>query len=143
MRNPVTSANQGPVNSWINHLLDNQPTSTWFNTPDVSNAIPVNLIESEELFEIELVAPGFQKEDFKINIDGGRLNIGAQIDVKNSNDIYIKKEYEKDSFEKVFKVPKSVDTERIEAKYENGILGLKLWKKPELVPQPPKSIKIQ
>lgn len=91
----------------------------------------VNVAESEKDFAIELSAPGFKKDDFKINVDNGILSISAETkreeEEKDKN--YTRREFRYDSFNRSFTLPDNVNDEKIDAKYEDGVLKLSLAKK--------------
>ncbi len=98
---------------------------------DVLNFPPVNIIEKPSLFQIELAAPGFEKSDFIIKLDGNILNISTEKkEEKNEeSDKLIRKEFTSKSFKRSFTIDEKIDAEKIVAKYENGILKLELPKK--------------
>lgn len=105
----------------------------------------VNIKESEKQFNIELAVPGFNKEDFKISMDGDVLNISAQKQTEDekNEEKYTRKEYSYNAFSRSFTLPANANSESIQAKYENGILMLELAKK-ELPGNPnKKTIQIQ
>jgi HSP20 family protein len=93
---------------------------------------------------LEVVAPGFQKEDFKINLDNNTLTISAEKkeETENQNEKFIRKEYKQQSFKRSFTIDENVDAENISAKYVNGVLTLNLAKKQEVKPSV-KEISIQ
>lgn len=117
------------------------------NTSSTNTTIPlVNIKETADNFEVEMAAPGMNKEDFKVEVDGNVLTITSER--KNENEIkegdrYTKREFSYQSFQRSFQLPKEVvDSEKIEAKYENGVLRLLVPKKEEAKPRPPKMIQI-
>jgi HSP20 family protein len=66
---------------------------------------------------------------------------------KNENETkegetYTRREYSYQSFSRSFTLPKTVDAEKISAKYENGVLSLAIPKKEEAKPKPVKQITI-
>jgi HSP20 family protein len=98
------------------------------------NTLPaVNVKETEAGFQLEVAAPGLKKEDFKINLNENRLVISAQQETQNeeTNEKYARKEFSYTSFQRAFVLPKSVDGEKIEASYADGILHVTLPKKEE------------
>jgi HSP20 family protein len=110
---------------------------------------PVNVKEKDGSYLLELIAPGFEKADFKINIDNDLLTISTekknaeQKDNGNQqNEKYIRKEYNNRSFKRSFTLDEKVDATKIEANYVNGILTLNLPKK-EAVKAAVKEITIQ
>lgn len=111
-----------------------------FNT-----AIPaVNIKENESGFGIELAAPGRLKEDFKIEIDHNVLTISTEsrTEKEETKEKYTRKEFGYSSFRRTFTLPETVNTESINATYENGVLQVALPKKEESLPKPKRSIEI-
>ncbi len=96
--------------------------------------VPVNIKESEKNYSIEVVAPGFEKTDFKVDIDKDILTISAEKkdEAKNEGENEIRKEYSYRSFKRSFTVDEKIDGAAIEAKYVNGILTLNLPKREEV-----------
>ena len=94
------------------------------------NLPAVNIIEKDDKFLIELAAPGLRKEDFKINIENGILQIDSesQREVEEEKDNYTRKEFNYSSFSRSFTLPENASEENIAANYENGVLKLKLQK---------------
>jgi HSP20 family protein len=95
---------------------------------------PVNIIEKENDYQLELIAPGMNKEDFKINLDNNTLTISAESkdEVLKENEKQIRKEYRYPSFKRSFTIDENIDAENIAAKYINGVLTLNLPKKVEV-----------
>jgi len=105
----------------------------------------VNIKESDEAFEVEVAAPGMQKEDFKITLDGNLLTISSSKEDKEEENggNFTRREFSYQSFQRSFELAKDVvDDENIEAKYENGVLRLTIPKK-EGTTQSPRLIEIQ
>lgn len=93
-----------------------------------------NLIKHDDHAEIHLFVPGREKDDFKINLDNEVLNIYAEPKEIESGD-YIQQEYEVGEIDRNFQISDIIDTEKIEAKYEAGILRLSLPFKEEQQPK--------
>ena len=108
------------------------------------NLPPVNIHENKDGFHLELVAPGLKKDDFKVNLDKGLLTISYEKKTENENSDYKthRREFSIASFKRSFNVDDVVNTENIQAKYEDGVLKLYLPKKEE-VKALPKEINIQ
>lgn len=107
------------------------------------NVPPVNIHENNEGFTLELVAPGLKKEDFKVNLDKGLLTISYEkkSETENNNHKTHRREFNFTSFKRSFRVDDVINTEAIQAKYEDGVLKLNLPKKEE-VKALPKEINI-
>lgn len=103
----------------------------------------VNIYEEPERFRMEVAAPGYRKEDFNVSIDNDLLKISVN---KENNTVegetYTRCEFLTGSFERTFVVGKAIDTSKIDARYENGILTIYLSKRDEAKPQKPKTIKV-
>jgi HSP20 family protein len=130
---------EGILNNWLN--------DEFIGIPSIDHSIktlpPVNLIESKESYTIELSAPGFDKDDFKIELDNFNLSVSLGIDDKLNESVqYIKREYNYSSFKRSFKLAKYSDINKIDASYVNGILTIQIPKTKEAIPLPIKSIKI-
>src|SRR6478609_7057786 len=119
----------------------NQPINRSFNglVEDILNELPtafgksfrenvvvplVNIKETKEGYDLELVAPGRNKEDFKISLEKNILTISSEIASQESNteDKQVRKEFNFQPFKRSFTVDDKIATDKIEAKYENGLL---------------------
>lgn len=118
----------------------------WFGGMEnaVGTAPAVNIRENERDFELELAVPGRKKSDFDIEIDKDILTISSE--VKNESETkeenYTRREFAFTSFKRAFTLPKTVDNDRIEANYENGLLRFVLPKKEEALPKPKRMIEL-
>ncbi len=90
-------------------------------------SVRVNVAESKDDYKIELVAPGFDKKDIKLEIDQGVLKVSANPEVEEKPE-YLRNEFKRSSFERAFELPDHVNAKKIEAKYESGILRVVLPK---------------
>jgi len=98
-----------------------------------SNLPSVNLKETDKKIEIELAAPGLQKEDFKIEIDHNRLTISSEKqdekEETSKKDNHYRKEFSYQSFSRSFNLPDYIDENHINANYKDGILHVDIAKK--------------
>lgn len=114
----------------------------FFNAGNGNTPWPLaNIKTSENDFLIQLSAPGFKKEDFKIEIHENTLTIATDV-VSDVEETYARKEFQISSFSRSFKLPRTVNTDAISASYENGILSLKLPKLEEAKSKEPRLIEI-
>ena len=119
------------------------------NFSDTNTTIPkVNIKETPENFEVEVAAPGMDKNDFKVELDGNVLTISSEkTKQETENDKgskYFRREFSYESFQRTFNLEKDVvDSDKIEAKYNNGLLQLTIPKKEEAKQKPPKQILVQ
>lgn len=103
-----------------------------------------NIVENEKDFRIELAAPGLEKKDFKIEVSNGILSVSAEKEKeeKEEKENYRRREFSYSSFSRSFALPDNSLPDKIDAKYENGILRLSLPKKEVTVSKPKKEIKV-
>jgi HSP20 family protein len=90
----------------------------------------VNVQETDESFVVELMAPGFNKEDFKVTTENGLLTIEATIENEDEekNENYTRREFTFNSFSRSFTLPENIELDNINAKYDKGMLVLVLAK---------------
>jgi HSP20 family protein len=105
----------------------------------------MNIKEHDRNFEIELAAPGFSKEDFKISIEEDILRISGEQQGKEEEkeDEYTRQEFRYRTFERSLALPETIDFDQeLKATYKDGILKLNLLKKEVTKPTPKKVIEV-
>jgi HSP20 family protein len=116
------------------------------NFSSTNTTLPsVNIKETTDDFEVELAAPGFQKADFKIELNQDVLSIVSDKKVENETregQQFTRREFSYQSFNRTFTLPNSADGNKIKAKYENGLLKIFIPKKEEAKPKPARQIAI-
>ena len=98
---------------------------------DVLGFPPVNIAESEKTYHLEVAAPGMEKTDFSIKLEGNQLIVTGAKKEEAQNELVksIRKEFSNKAFKRSFTLDEKIDFENIAAKYENGILKVDLPKK--------------
>lgn len=109
-----------------------------------TNVPAVNIKESEKDFELELAIPGFKKDDFNVEVDKNILTISSELKSENETkeENYTRREFSYSSFKRAFTLPETIDEDKINANYEDGILKLTLPKREEALPKPKRMIEI-
>jgi HSP20 family protein len=106
----------------------------------------VNIIETNEDFVLEMVAPGMKKDDFKVELQGRVLTISYDHEDNREGERrhwkYRTHEYNYHSFARSFSLPETIEAEKIQAKYENGVLNMKLPKREDAKDKPVRKIEI-
>ena len=128
----------------------NQDMFNWNNSnfSDTNTTIPaVNIKETPEHYVVEVAAPGLTKQDFKIELDQNLLTISSeksnQSEEGGEDEKFSRKEFSYQSFRRTFNLQKDVvDIDKIQAKYDNGLLHLTIPKKEEAKQRPPRLIQI-
>ena len=128
------------ANDWLSSPFGNWRTS--------GTTLPsVNVRETNDVFHIEVAAPGMKRDDFKVELDNNFLTISAEVEQKNEDNNeregYTRREFSYQSFQRSFALPENkVEGEKIAAKYVDGILNITVPKKEEAKPKPAKQIKV-
>ena len=123
---------EGNFTSFVDDLFTELPVlfKNEFNQAVRKDFVPVNVKETEKSYQLEIVAPGFEKTDFKINLDQNLLTIsGEKKSEVKENEKQIRREYNYHSFKRSFTVDEKIDATNIDANYVNGVLTLNLPKK--------------
>lgn len=106
------------------------------------NVPKANIREEAEFFEIEMAVPGIEKNEIRIDVDKDILKISKSSENEEVNNAYNSVEFNYTEFSRSFRLPESINTEKIEAEMNKGILSVKLPKKKEAIDKGPREIKI-
>ena len=129
----------GTASNWVDQLFQSN-LNRFFNDDfwgfsgiDQQVNVPVNLRETDQSYEMSLIAPGLRKEDFKLNVTDNLLTVSyeqkQENNEENAQEAWLRKEYKMQSFSRSFTLDDSVDINKITASYDNGVLHLSLPKK--------------
>jgi HSP20 family protein len=104
----------------------------------------VNISETEKSFHLEVSAPGFKKDDFKISVEENMLSISAEYTTENEEKKknYTRKEFRSGSFKRQFNLPESINQDEIAATYNEGILQVELPKVDTSKLKPVKEVRV-
>ena len=97
------------------------------------NVPAVNITEEKDEYKVSVAAPGLKKDDFKIDVDGNMLTISSEKEEnkEEKDKTFTRKEYSYSSFSRSFTLPEEINKEKIEARYEDGVLKIALPRKEE------------
>ena len=136
--NPYYPVNKNLVDDLFDSFLFND-THAGVNSFNAAT----NIYETENDFRIELVLPGFNKEEVALNYHKEVLTVKAEkANQEEGNNKYLRREFGAQNVEKEFKLPETINVEKIDAKFENGILVITLPKKEEALEKAPLAISI-
>jgi HSP20 family protein len=98
---------------------------------------PVDVYEDEQNLVLKLEVPGVDEGDINVSVENNTLTIQGERkfekEEKEENFHRIERRY--GSFLRTFKLPSTVDAEKVEASYEKGILKITLAKRAEAKPR--------
>lgn len=140
-----SNGNYPNVSNWLDDVFNRDLPSVLTSSFNPGMSLPkVNIKETADAFLVEMAVPGLKKSDFHIDLDNQVLSIYTETkeESEHKDEQYTRREFGYSSFKRTFKVPETVNDEKINAHYENGILGILLPKKEEAKQKPARSIKI-
>lgn len=126
----IVKSNPSSYPSIFNGLFERFPfLESEFFKP--SKLPATNVKENEKNFQLEFAIPGFKKEEIKINLEDDVLSVSAESknEKNENNENFSRKEFSYSSFKRQFQLPANADKEKVDARYENGILVLTIDKK--------------
>ena len=136
------------VDNFLNRDF-NYVAPSFYGNQVFGNPPAVNVLETPEGYQLEVAAPGLKKEDFSVSLQQNTLTIAATKTTESNESAqnenkpkYTRREFNFQSFKRTFTLPQTIDGERIQANYTNGILHVKLPKKEEAIEKGPRSIEI-
>ena len=134
--------------SWLPDIFNDFFDNSWMERPTYT-APAINVIETEKEYDVELAAPGLDKEDFKVHVDEEN-NLHIEMEKKTQNKEghkhgrYLRREFSYEKFQQTLLLPDDVDAEKIEAKVEKGVLNVHLPKLEKVEkPNPIKQIAVK
>jgi len=99
----------------------------------IKTVIPVSdIYETDDNFFITMEIPGTEKENLDITVEDKKLTVTGT--VRNEEEFQYS-EFEISGFKRTFQVGNGINKDNIEAKLENGILEIKLYKSEETKPR--------
>jgi len=121
----------------MNSLFGNLNNETESPLTTGSFVPAVDVYEDEKKVVLKLEVPGIEEKDLDVRVENHTLTVKGERkfekEEKEENFHRIERRY--GSFYRAFTLPSTVDTENVDAKYENGVLKLELKKKPEAQPK--------
>ena len=101
--------------------------------PSAGGRMPaVNLAEDDNAYTVDVVAPGYKKDDFKLKVDDDILTISAESKNERTEGSdgreYSRREYSCSSFTRSFRLPDNAKDEQVKAVYNDGILQITIPK---------------
>lgn len=120
------------MDRWLDELFNIEtPKNGRLHTNGLAHP-PVNVLEREDAFHIQLAVPGMDKSDFELKVDKDVLTISGKREANAiDGETFRRREFGNFTFERRFQLPDTVDAGAIAANYTNGILDITAPKKAE------------
>lgn len=116
------------MNRYLN-AMDEFNTWPWDCLYEDNMSMKTDIIRDGDNLILEIEMPGFNKEDIKITLENGILDVRGT--KKQGDGKYVHREIKGGKSVRRFKVSSEFDSDNISAKYENGVLYVYLTKKEE------------
>jgi len=145
LANSNSNQNFPTFSNWLDDIFNRDLPSVFTSNFNTGITLPkVNIKETADAFMVDMAIPGLKKSDLIINLDNQILSISTEIKEENEHkeENYTRREFGYSSFKRTFNLPETVDDEKINASYNEGILNILLPKKEEAKQKPARSIKI-
>lgn len=145
LTNTNSTVNFPTWSNWLDDLFNRDLPSVFTSNFNTGITLPkVNIKETADAYLVEMAVPGLKKSDFTIDLDNQILSISTETkeeeEQKHVN--YTRREFGYSSFKRTFTLPETVDDEKINANYKEGILSILLPKKEEAKQKPARVINI-
>ncbi len=145
LANTNSNLNFPSWSNWIDEIFNRDLPSVFTSNFNTGISLPkVNIKETSDAFMVDMAVPGLKKSDFIINLDNQGLSISTEVkkEEEHKDENYTRREFGYSSFKRTFTLPESIDGNKINANYKDGILSIYLPKKEEAKQKPPRVIKI-
>ena len=130
--------------NFLPFVFDNFFRDTWDIMPAINNNHPAtNIKESDKDFIIEFAIPGKSNDDFEVELDKNLLAIKSNGSVSENDYNYMQQQFNYSTFSKSYELPDSVDLNKIDSHYRNGMLTIILPKRKEFHTQPKRLISVK
>lgn len=133
------------LSSWMDDIINKSFGNEFMSNFNTGITLPaVNVLDNDEEYIVEMAVPGLKKSDFDVSLDNQMLSISAELNTENeeTSENYTRREFGYSSFKRSFSLPETIEIEKINAKYEDGILKVILPKRDEAKKKPIKQINI-
>ena len=118
----------GDMDRFLNHL--NTDFFDFRTTPEKNNFPKVDVTETKNEFSISAELPGIDDKDIDVTLDDGTLTLKGEkkVEKEDKQGEFYSRERSYGSFQRTFKVPETIDQNKINASFNKGILTVKLPK---------------
>jgi len=128
------------MNKLISQMFDDLFPMTNLESPKkVFNhfKVPVNILEAPDDYKLQLIIPGVTKDNIKIEVEHLTLTVSYEAPETNSADLgnFLRQDFVMPNFKRTFNLSENIDTDKLKAQFNNGILNIILPKKVKVTPE--------
>lgn len=97
----------------------------------------LDVVENDHEIAIRIDLPGIKQEDVKVELEDNMLTVSGEVGdtIEKDGDRYHYRERSYGSFQRSLRLPGTVDTDKVDASFENGVLNIVLPKLPQAQPK--------
>lgn len=89
----------------------------------ISKDIACDVVDDENRYIVYIDMPGVDKSDISVNVNSSSHQLQVKLERRIDDTLtYLRKERKSGCFTKTVTLPKEADVNRVEAKYDNGVL---------------------
>ena len=99
-----------------------------------SFAPAVDVYEDEHKVTLKIEVPGIDEKDIDVRVENNTLTVHGERKIEKEEN-YRRVERQYGSFTRTFTLPQTVDTDKVSANYDKGVLNVTLPKKAEAKPK--------
>ncbi len=120
--------------NWLPSIFNDFFGNEWVEKTNTA-APAVNIMETDEAYKVEVAAPGLTKDDFSINInENNELIVSMERKSEHKEEdkkkgTYLRREFSFSRFQQSMILPDNVETDKICAAVEHGVLTIDIPKK--------------
>ncbi len=119
--------------NWLPAIFNDFFGNEWIAKTN-SAAPAINIVETEQEYEVQIAAPGITKDDFDITVDkDNHLIVNVEHRQEESERDkkcrFLRREFSYSQFQQTLILPDNVDTDAIEACQCNGVLTVTIPKR--------------
>lgn len=128
-------AELGTLRQMMDRMFEGFARMPLWRTEDGLEAatLAVDVVETKDAFLVKAAVPGVDPKDVHVEVEDGVLTIRGEFrkEEEHEGEAVIRRELQYGAFQRSLRLPPTVDVERAEAKFEHGMLHIRLPKKPE------------
>ena len=89
-------------------------------------AVPLDVVEEDDKIIVRATLPGVKPEDIDVTLENDVLTISAEtkVETEEHKESYLVRERRAGKFHRTLRLPDTVDSEKVDTKYENGIVEI-------------------
>ena len=94
-----------------------------------------SVLENNDGYTLQVEMPGVNKEGLEISVENNELTITGRRSIPNVDGTFLHRESRAENFRRVFELDPSIDTGKISAKIDQGVVTLQLPKAEHVKPR--------